>query len=123
MQVFIWDSIGELGIVYRLSSYVIIGGSFIPKGGGHNPIEAIECGCLPIHGFYIHNFKDLYSDLDHVGAAIKIEDSLGLQILLKKMHIDEVDMQPLITLGHDIIQVNKGAVERTLTYLHPFLER
>ena len=51
------DTLGELNNLYSISSLVILGGSFLPNIGGHNPIEPAFFGVKLISGPYIFNQK------------------------------------------------------------------
>lgn len=78
------DTLGELGLFYRLSPMSLIGGSLVPVGG-HNPIEAVKLGSCVIMGPYTHNCSDITAAL---GASIvKIEKgedlAMTVQALLK----------------------------------------
>ena len=67
--IYIADTLGELGLWYRLASVVMLGGSWV-NIGGHNPYEAIALGKKVIHGPSLHNFSESYEDLDRQGAAL-----------------------------------------------------
>lgn len=60
------DTLGELGLFYRLTSIVFIGNSLeiTPKGGGHNPFEPARLSCVIATGPKIHNFKQAYALLE-----------------------------------------------------------
>src|SRR5579871_2761588 len=47
-DIYVADTMGELGLFYRLSPVVFIGGSLV-KHGGQNPIEAIKLGASLVH--------------------------------------------------------------------------
>lgn len=59
---FVADTIGELGIWYRLSKVAMVGGSWTSIGG-HNPYEATALGNMVIHGPNVCNFTESYADL------------------------------------------------------------
>ena len=48
-EFYIADSMGELGLFFRLADAAFIGGSLIPHGG-QNPLEAALLGCAIVHG-------------------------------------------------------------------------
>ena len=54
-QIYLADTMGELGLFYRLSPIAVIGGSFV-RVGGHNPIEAAQLGAAIIFGPFMTNF-------------------------------------------------------------------
>ena len=67
-DVYVADTMGELGLFYRLSPIVFMGGSMIHHGG-QNPIEAIKLGAAIVHGPHVFNFADVYEALDGSGGA------------------------------------------------------
>ena len=78
------DKLGELNNIYAICDLVILGGSFIKKVGGHNPLEPAFFGCKLISGEYIFNQLALFSCIENA-VLCKIED-LG-NILMKEKEI------------------------------------
>jgi 3-deoxy-D-manno-octulosonic-acid transferase len=68
IQVYIADTIGELGLWYRLAPAALVGGSFGPVDG-HNPWEPARLGCAILHGPHTANFAADYAALHAAGAA------------------------------------------------------
>lgn len=62
------DTIGELGLWYRLAPVALVGGS-IAEVGGHNPHEPLALGCAVLHGPNVWNFSESYADLDAQGLS------------------------------------------------------
>ncbi len=67
-DIYLADTIGELGLFYSLGRTVLLGGALVPRGG-QNPIEAIRLGCAVMTGPSRHNFADVYGVLDAAGAV------------------------------------------------------
>ena len=59
VDVHVADTIGELGLFYRVSRLAFIGGSLVPHGG-QNPIEPAKLGAAILHGPHVHNFTEVY---------------------------------------------------------------
>ena len=57
------DTLGELGLVYRVAPIVFVGGS-LASHGGQNPVEPIKLGAAILHGPHVWNFAEIYSALD-----------------------------------------------------------
>ena len=78
-QIYLGDTIGELGLFFALSRIVLMGGSVVPIGG-HNPIEPAISGCAVLWGPYMHNFKDVCQVLGEscysVDTPEKLEETL-----------------------------------------------
>jgi 3-deoxy-D-manno-octulosonic-acid transferase len=66
---YVADTMGELGLWYRLSQVAMVGGSWAPVGG-HNPYEAIALGNTVLHGPCVTNFSESYADLDAQGLSV-----------------------------------------------------
>ena len=67
-SVYLADTIGELGLWYRLAPVALVGGS-IAAVGGHNPHEPLALGCAVLHGPNVWNFSESYSELDTQGLS------------------------------------------------------
>lgn len=61
-DIYIADTIGELGTLYALTKVAFVGGSLVARGG-QNPIEAIGHGAAVLTGPHWTNFRDFYSAL------------------------------------------------------------
>ncbi|MFM2423172.1 MAG: hypothetical protein RL291_1702, partial [Pseudomonadota bacterium] len=48
-DIWIADTLGELGALFAVAPIAVVGGSFV-KLGGHNPVEPIRAGVVPITG-------------------------------------------------------------------------
>ena len=72
-QVWLFDTIGETGLVYRLVSAAFIGGSIVAKGG-HNPFEAALLGVEVFHGKDTRHFATGYESLRRQGLACRVND-------------------------------------------------
>ena len=77
-DVIIIDSFGKLDFYFNNSEIVILGGSFIRKGG-HNPIEPAKYGCAIISGIHIYNWQNIYDEMLKNEACIIMDniDNLG----------------------------------------------
>jgi 3-deoxy-D-manno-octulosonic-acid transferase len=61
--VYVADTIGEMGLWYRLAPVAMMGGSWASIGG-HNPHEPVALNCHVVHGQHVWNFAESYKDLD-----------------------------------------------------------
>ena len=64
VQVYVADTLGELGLWLRLARAALIGGSLVQGIGGHNPLEAARLGCPAIAGPYVDNWRSVYCALE-----------------------------------------------------------
>ena len=62
------DTMGELGVFFRLTDIAFVGGSLVPHGG-QNPIEPARLGCAIVHGPHMENFLAIEGELNTAGAS------------------------------------------------------
>ena len=72
-EAYIADTMGELGLFFRLAPVVCVGGSLIPIGG-HNPVEPAQFGCAVIYGPHMTNFSEVAAQLEASSAALRVTD-------------------------------------------------
>jgi 3-deoxy-D-manno-octulosonic-acid transferase len=68
-----------MGLLYRLAGVAIMGGSFVPGVGGHNPLEAAQLGVGVITGPDRFNHADPYTEMIAAGAALSVDNARGLE--------------------------------------------
>lgn len=120
-NVFIADTIGELGTFYALAPVAFIGGSLVPHGG-QNPIEAVRHGAAVISGPYTHNFQDFYSALLKNGGAMTVTSAQELSDTATQL-ISNAAAHTRVRRGAEgALQDLSGALEKTLAALRPYLE-
>ena len=71
------DTLGELGLLYRASPLVFVGGSFVPMGG-HNPWEPARLGCAVAIGPHTVNCAEAVAALANAGALTRVADGAAL---------------------------------------------
>jgi len=89
IQIFLADTIGEMGLWYSLARNALIGGSF-SEIEGHNPWEAINLNCPVIHGPRIANFNNDYLLLDRGESAFMVENSFDLIEVWRTTHWPDI---------------------------------
>jgi 3-deoxy-D-manno-octulosonic-acid transferase len=119
-DIYVADTMGELGLFYRLSPIVFMGGSLI-RHGGQNPIEAIKLGAAIIHGPHVFNFTEVYEALDQSGGARAAETQEALVKQLGQLLADPAVRETMQRAGHGVVERLGGALERTLAALEPYL--
>ena len=79
--VWVADTLGELGLWYRLAGIAFIGRSLLPPGGGQNPLEPARLGCAIAVGPHTGNFADHVAMLRDAGALTVVQDATELAAL------------------------------------------
>lgn len=71
------DTLGELGLLYRLCGIAFVGNSLTGQGG-QNPLEPARLGCAVAVGPHTANFNDATAALEAVGALQRVADTPAL---------------------------------------------
>jgi 3-deoxy-D-manno-octulosonic-acid transferase len=119
-DIYVADTMGELGLFYRLAPIVFMGGSLV-EHGGQNPIEAIKLGASIVHGPHVFNFTDVYEALDSVGGARRADSREALVKQLGQWLADPAAREVSAASAARVVEQLGGALDRTLTALEPYL--
>jgi 3-deoxy-D-manno-octulosonic-acid transferase len=76
-DVYLADTLGEMGLWYRIASVSFVGGSLVDVGG-HNPFEPALLGSAIIYGPHVRNFLDAYRRLAAAHAAVLVRSEIEL---------------------------------------------
>lgn len=120
IDIYLADTIGELGIFYSLGTCVFLGGSLVERGG-QNPIEAIRLNCAVFSGPSRHNFADIYRGLETAGAVVQVRDAAELAAAAQLI-LNDPSARERMQRGAEIaLQHMGGALTTTLAALLPLL--
>jgi 3-deoxy-D-manno-octulosonic-acid transferase len=121
-NIYVCDTLGELGMIYSLAPIVFMGGSFIPHGG-QNPIEPIKLGSAVLHGPFVSNFAETYAALDAAHGTELVADADRLAQVADHWLKDDSARQHVLTAGQKTVDALGGALARTLSALEPYLAK
>jgi 3-deoxy-D-manno-octulosonic-acid transferase len=119
-EIYVADTMGELGLIYRLAPAVFIGGSLV-KRGGQNPIEPAKLGAAILHGPHVWNFAEVYAALDRARAAEPVGDAEQLAAGFAAWLRDPAARERAAQAARATVEALSGALERTLAALEPYL--
>ncbi len=119
-DIYVADTMGELGLFYRLAPIVFMGGSLV-EHGGQNPIEAVKLGASIVHGPHVFNFTDVYEALDAAGGARRADSPDALMKQLGRLLSDPKAREASLVAAEHVVEQLGGALERTLSALEPYL--
>ncbi len=120
VDVYIADTLGELGLTYRLAPIVFVGGSLIGHGG-QNPVEALRFGAAVVHGPHVSNFAEIYRILDDAGGAKLVADAAALAQQVGEWLQNSASRNAAADAGAKVVKELGGALDRTLAALEPYL--
>ncbi|GAB4225903.1 MAG: 3-deoxy-D-manno-octulosonic acid transferase [Methyloligellaceae bacterium] len=120
-EVYVADTIGELGLFYALAPVAFIGGSLVPHGG-QNPIEAVRHSTAVISGPEVANFALEYEALESAGGCVLVRDPADLARAVDRLLSDADLRSSHLRKAHESVDAMGGALARTLEALQPLLE-
>ncbi len=82
------DTLGELGLWYRLAACALVGRSLLAPGGGQNLLEPARLGRPVAAGPFMDNFADAVRALTATGALARVRDATELAAWLGAMFDD-----------------------------------
>jgi 3-deoxy-D-manno-octulosonic-acid transferase len=122
IDIYLGDTMGELGLFYALSEIAFIGGSLVPHGG-QNPLEAARLGCAIIYGKHMHNFREFCQVLEHNKAAIMVQNAQELQQNIDNLLENPEIGQEMSVAALQIIEQNQNVLDDIMAKLKPLLKQ
>lgn len=119
-DIYIADTIGELGLFYSLAPWAFIGGSLI-KHGGQNPLEAVKLGAGVLSGPHVFNFAETYKILIRYGACKVVTTGDELAGAVKHLFASPEAAAEMKRHAALAVETLGGALEKTLTALEPYM--
>jgi 3-deoxy-D-manno-octulosonic-acid transferase len=117
---YVADTIGELGMLYKLGPVAFIGGSLVDRGG-QNPIEAVRQGAVVLVGPHWHNFTDAYRALISNRGAVEVHSAEEIARVARQLLCDETELGSMRSRASAALATISGALPRTLEALLSFL--
>lgn len=111
-QVYIADTIGEMGLWYRLAPVSFVGHSLTDDLEGKNPFEAAALGSAILHGPGISYFAESYAALTAAGAAREVSDAAALADAVFELQ-SEAARGPMLAGAAEVIAARRGVLEAT----------
>ncbi len=119
-QIYLADTMGELGLFYRLSQIAFVGKS-LRGHGGQNPLEPARLGCALVCGPHMENFAEIVAGLRAADALETVADGDGLAAAIDAL-LSDPDLRArraAAARGH--AEAAAGVVERMLDAVVPLL--
>jgi 3-deoxy-D-manno-octulosonic-acid transferase len=119
-DIYVADTIGEMGLHYRLASVSFIGGSLV-RHGGQNPIEPAKLGTAILHGPDVHNFPEIYAALSTADATVEVDGAEALARNVGKLLVSRDEREKLSKAAERAIGEFEGALDATMNAIEPLL--
>jgi 3-deoxy-D-manno-octulosonic-acid transferase len=120
-EIYVANTIGEMGIFYRMASIVFVGGSLVDRGG-QNPLEAARLNCALLTGPYTENFKLVYKELAEKNAVITVRDADGLADKVNYLLSDHDAQEEISNRSLALMDSKQGVLDDYIQNLSPYIK-
>ncbi len=121
IQVYVADTLGELGLFYRLAEVVFMGKSLVPLGG-QNLLEPARLGCALVYGPHMANFRVIADRLIETGAAQEVADGEALAGAVGGLLDDDDERARRAALAGEFATAEAHVLDAVMAELAPFLD-
>ncbi len=121
-DIYLADTMGEMGLWYHLAEIVFVGGSLVPIGG-HNLLEPAKLGCAVLAGPHTANFSEMTEGMTAAGALQQVADPQQLQAAVDRLLADAQARLSLATAAQAYADAQAGVLDRVMLALTPALTR
>jgi len=119
-DIYLADTLGELGLFYRLAPIAFVGGSLVPHGG-QNLLEPGQLDCAILHGPAVSNFAPIATAMANAGAATTVNDAASLADAVDALLSDKAKRQAQARAAADVAAGEAGVLDRIMEALAPSL--
>jgi len=120
-DIYLADTLGELGGFFRILTIVFMGGALV-RAGGHNPIEPALLGAALLTGPHTHNFTEFYAAFEHNQACETVHDAASLAAAVGRLMADGALAGQRVSAAAETAGQLTGALQKTLDQLLPLLD-
>ncbi len=121
-DIYLADTLGELGLFYRIAGVAFIGGS-MGGVGGHNPLEAALLDCAILHGPDMANAAAMAEALRAAGASEIVADAGALARALEPLLADPAARTRRAAAAATVAARQRHVLDAVLERLSPWLDR
>lgn len=120
-QVYVADTIGEMGLFLRVTEIAFVGRS-LTANGGQNPLEPAALGTAVLAGQNVQNFRDSYKKLIADGNARIVKDKDNLAGAVSYLLANPAVRAKMVNAGLMSVKELQGSLDKTLSILEPFIQ-
>jgi 3-deoxy-D-manno-octulosonic-acid transferase len=113
-QIYIADTLGELGLFYRCTNFAFLGGSLVPHGG-QNPLEAARLRTAVITGPHTQNFEEVFKAILTAQGQGRVHSKEQLSAVVSTLVCSPVVATRLGVIAQEAAEQMSGALRATLT--------
>jgi 3-deoxy-D-manno-octulosonic-acid transferase len=120
--IYVADTMGELGLFYRLAKIAFMGGSLIAHGG-QNPLEPARLDCAVMAGPHTENFTAAYDAIFEAQGLGRVVTSADIAALAHRVLSEPETARAMIDGANRGAAALGGAVGKTRAFVEDLLTR
>lgn len=120
-DIYLFDTLGELGLVYSLAPVSVVGGSLVSGLSGHNPLEPARLGSAILSGTHTGSFADIYADMIDAGAVKYIKDTPDFARQVSALLTDEATRKRQVKSAKALAKSQDGVLTLVWDALSPHM--
>jgi 3-deoxy-D-manno-octulosonic-acid transferase len=121
-DIYLVDTLGEMGLFYRLVGIVLIGGSLGSGAGGHNPFEAARLDCAILHGPDMRNSAAMANAIQAAGAAEIVSTADELAAAVMRLLADPAQRDARARAAVRAAEAGRSVLTAVLDRIVPWLD-
>lgn len=119
-DVYLADTLGELGLFFRLGDVIVLGGGWAAGVGGHNPLEPARLGKPVVSGPWVSNWAGVFEALTEADA-VRLADEGELAGVISSLLADPQGAAALGERARTYARRQDGALDRLWDQLSPLM--
>ncbi len=116
-QILLGDTIGELGVFFRLAEISLVGGSLVPHGG-QNLLEPAKLGSAILHGPHMENFAEIRDQLLSAGGSVEVANPVEIIHEVRLLLTDPSLRQTRIEASRHFAESGRDVLDTVFTCLN-----
>lgn len=120
-DIYLADTLGELGLFFRLSPIVFMGKSLVPAGG-QNTIEPARLGAAILTGPHYFNFDEITNAMVAAGGLKVVEDADALAAAISRDLDVPAEAQARAKAAYDYVERESQVLDVFMDHISPFLD-
>ncbi|MDR3423835.1 MAG: 3-deoxy-D-manno-octulosonic acid transferase [Alphaproteobacteria bacterium] len=121
-EVYLADTMGELGLFYALCPVAVMGGSFV-RTGGHNPIEAAQAGAAIVFGPYMYNFSEIAREFLLAQAAVQLQHANEIAFAVDRLLADPLERNRRAQAARLLAEEKRSILNRIVGEMEGWVKR
>lgn len=114
------DAMGIMHTLFDITDIAFVGGSFAERGG-HNALEPALFSVPVVMGPSQYNNPQITAELEAAGGLVTVSSSDALVLQIERWLVDPEQRQQAGIAGHQVIQANKGALDKNCQIIQSLL--